>query len=693
MYRVIGVGIVVATTFIHPLVATAVTIPPHTYPKIAALYLHPTLDGADLTQLARFDVAILNMSLTTARPQILRQLKDLNPNIVLLAYTLPTEYPRDRLRLLEPGGAGVWHDLGANVQPEWYLRTADGNNLVFWPGHVLMNLHAPDAGGNTYATYLAQFLSDRIMGSGLWDGIFFDIVWDGIYFLHTNADLNRDGVAETKEESDRLWQQGQLTLFRTLRQRLGDKVLIIANGDVRIGQNGEKYTTHVNGRMFESFPFVYEGGWSGSVDRYMESEREGYLPRMNIINADSENTGNRDAYRRMRFGITSALLGSGYYNFDFGANNRDTLWYYDEYEVGLGNPTGKPMTLANGKKGGASVPWRRDFQHGIVLVNPTDTAQRIEFREDFEKIHGVQDRAMNDGAIIQEVTLAPSDGIILLRPLDILYGSSFGNGSFARVFNAKGQTTRTGFFVYDGRFRGGSDVYQQRGNGAGAGFVVADGGWIRVFNESGAVIASWQPYGSTYSGALRFAIGDVNRDGAVDIVTIPGASGIGTEVKAFTVSGQALGAGFFPFGQGTKSGGSIAVGDLNGDGNLEFVAGTGRGKSAEVRVFTSRGELMGKPIRPYPSFRGGVDVAVGDLDADGRAEIVTGTGPGGGPHVRVFNGNGTARGKGWFAYKQRLRGGVRVAVADLDQDGRGEILALTTDVFTITQSTKQLTRR
>src|SRR5207237_10541019 len=38
------------------------------------------------------------------------------------------------------------------------------------------------------------------------------------------------------------------------------------------------------------------------------------------------------------------------------------------------------------------------------------------------------------------------------------------------------------------------------------------------------------------------------------------------------------------------------------------------------------------------SFTGGVRVATGDINGDGIADIVTSTGPGGGPHVKVFNG-------------------------------------------------------
>ena len=84
-------------------------------------------------------------------------------------------------------------------------------------------------------------------------------------------------------------------------------------------------------------------------------------------------------------------------------------------------------------------------------------------------------------------------------------------------------------------------------------------------------------------------------------------------------------------------------------------------------------------------FKGGVTVAVGDLNGDGKADIVTGSGPGltTGAEVKAFdaavvNGaNGSSPAAMTFngtlidfkPYGTTFTGGVRVALLDLNSDG------------------------
>ena len=60
--------------------------------------------------------------------------------------------------------------------------------------------------------------------------------------------------------------------------------------------------------------------------------------------------------------------------------------------------------------------YRRDFEHGIVLVNASTDQVTIPLGGTFKKINGTQDRSVNEGTTVNDVTIPPVDGIILLRP-------------------------------------------------------------------------------------------------------------------------------------------------------------------------------------------------------------------------------------------------------------------------------------
>lgn len=64
---------------------------------------------------------------------------------------------------------------------------------------------------------------------------------------------------------------------------------------------------------------------------------------------------------------------------------------------------------------GSDHLWRRDYEGGIALVNATDEALRVPLGGTFQKIDGSQAPEVNDGSLVDEVTLPPHDGLILLR--------------------------------------------------------------------------------------------------------------------------------------------------------------------------------------------------------------------------------------------------------------------------------------
>ena len=194
---------------------------------------------------------------------------------------------------------------------------------------------------------------------------------------------------------------------------------------------------------------------------------------------------------------------------------------------------------------------------------------------------------------------------------------------------------------------------------------------LKILKADGTVFKSFYAYSPNFTGQINIAVGDVNGDGKQEIVTGTGSGG-GPHVRVFNVEGYVL-SQFFAQDKNSRGGINIAVGDVNGDGKQEIITGAGKGEKPQVKIFNYQGELMGEFLAYMENFIGGVKVAVGDVNGDGKQEIVTGAGSGGGPHVRIFDINGLVVSQ-FFAFNKNFGGGVNVAVGDLHGDGRAEII-------------------
>ena len=202
-----------------------------------------------------------------------------------------------------------------------------------------------------------------------------------------------------------------------------------------------------------------------------------------------------------------------------------------------------------------------------------------------------------------------------------------------------------------------------------------DGNRVIVFDDAGNTRHDFSPFNSGFVGGVRVASGDVNTDGQADIIVAAGpGAGAGAHVRVFNGDTGALIHSFFAYDAGFTGGVYVATGDVNGDGTPDIITGPGRGGGPHVKIFDGATAFQMASFEPYPQFNGGIFVAAGDVSGDGRADIIVAPASTMAPVVNVFDGGSLAQLQSFLAFDKGFTGGVHVAAGDWNGDGRSDII-------------------
>jgi uncharacterized protein YkwD len=262
----------------------------------------------------------------------------------------------------------------------------------------------------------------------------------------------------------------------------------------------------------------------------------------------------------------------------------------------------------------------------------------------------------------------------------VVLGAGFGGGPQVVAFNPTTGQQVFNFMAFDSKFRGGVTVAAGDINADGYDDLVVAAGQgggphVKVFDgRTGKLLREFMAYETTFTGGVYLAVGDVNGDGRADIITGTGVGG-GPLVKIWDGATGSMVASYYAYDSAFRGGVTVAAGDVNGDGRADVVTGAGPGGGPNVKVFDGRTGAMLRSLMAFDiSFRGGVSVAAGDLNGDGNADVLVGTGSGGNSSVKVLDGATFNTLHTLSVSAVSLKGELHVGSVDLNGDGRDDIL-------------------
>ena len=198
---------------------------------------------------------------------------------------------------------------------------------------------------------------------------------------------------------------------------------------------------------------------------------------------------------------------------------------------------------------------------------------------------------------------------------------------------------------------------------------------VKIFNSQEKLLRQFLAFDRDFKGGLNIAVSDLDGDGRAEIIAVAASAGRG-EVRIFDGQGR-LSRSFLVAGPNWRGGLSVAAGDFSGDREREIVVGFSAGQEPQVRIFSAEGRLISVFLAYEKDFRGGVQVAAGNLDGrqDGnKTEIIVAPGAGRDPEIRIFDNRAVLKSR-FLAFGRNWRGGVNVAAGDINDDGLAEIIA------------------
>lgn len=344
---------------------------------------------------------------SSAVRKAVQAIKARNPRILVGQYTVLNEAYDD------PNDASSTDLRDKLHASKWWLLDAAGHKVQWTKQYSTweVNITAwamPDGKGLRWPEWLAE----RNHAVYFRDIPEFDIAFlDNVMSpLRVKGDRDADGANDDPKDAKILSAHytGHRTHWNRVRE-LQPNLLLLANTDNDLSNpewRGQLDGGFLEGLMGERWSIESWGGWDAMMQRYRAVLRHTRLPNLVGFNVH----GSPGDYRFFRYAYASCLLEDGYFSFTDRTRGYSSVPWFDEYEHKLGKALALPPAAA-----WRDGVWRRDFEHGVVLVNPTAAARTVALERGLRRLAGRQDAAVNDGGAVSRLRLAAKDGIVLRK--------------------------------------------------------------------------------------------------------------------------------------------------------------------------------------------------------------------------------------------------------------------------------------
>lgn len=257
-----------------------------------------------------------------------------------------------------------------------------------------------------YRASLGEYIASNLKSYGQFDGVFLDDVWHSL----NPSVFHQEGTSEDPHLPADLidnWRSYMIDLIKVVKSGIGSDLLI-----VNCSWHQTDYVKEADGLMDEWFAhanwqnpteFYGASSWKGSIDALIKivNENKYYLAQSGVSGGASQ----AEIDKLVRYCFSSFLMAVPSNNkfakhYFVPSLSYSNYYFYSEWEIQLGNPIKSYYEIP-----GTGL-YRRDFEKGIVLVNPTDTSRKVSLDKKYYS---------SDGKSMSEVELSDHEGLLLFK--------------------------------------------------------------------------------------------------------------------------------------------------------------------------------------------------------------------------------------------------------------------------------------